>query len=49
MGVKGQMWSILHDRNIETSSAIVVNQTQSKWFPVQQEVRQGSVLSTFSI
>lgn len=49
MGIKGQMWSILHDRNIETSSAIVVNQTQTRWFAVQQGVRQGSVLSTFSI
>lgn len=47
MGIKGQLWSILHDCNMDTSSAIVVNQTQSSWFPVQQGVRQGGVLSTF--
>jgi hypothetical protein len=30
-----------------TSSAIIVNQTQSRWFSVDQGVRQGGMLSTF--
>lgn len=50
MGIKGQLWSILHDCNMDTSSAIVVNQTQSRWFPVQQGIRQGGwVYRRFSI
>jgi hypothetical protein len=30
-----------------TESAVIVNQTKSRWFPVQQGVRQGGVLLTF--
>ena len=37
----------IDDCHVDTSSAIVVNQTQSRWFTVQQGVRQGGVLSTF--
>ena len=47
LGVKGKLWSLIDDCHVDTSSAIVVNQTQSRWFTVQQGVRQGGVLSTF--
>jgi hypothetical protein len=47
MGVKGSLWSIMDDCHTNTLIAIVVNQTQSNWFPVLQGVRQGGVLSSF--
>ncbi|KAK3096521.1 hypothetical protein FSP39_000985 [Pinctada imbricata] len=47
LGVKGKIWSIINDCHIDTRSAVVVNQTQSDWFPVLQGVRQGGVLSSF--
>lgn len=47
MGISGKLWSIINDCHTNTTSAIVVNQTQSDWFPVSQGVRQGGVLSTY--
>ena len=37
---------MIDDCHIDTKSSIVVNQVQSRWFDVQQGVRQGGVLST---
>ena len=42
-----KLWSLINQRHQNTLSSIVVNQTQSEWFPVNQGVRQGGVLSTF--
>ena len=39
--------SLINQCHQDTVSSIVVNQTQSEWFPVNQGVRQGGVLSTF--
>lgn len=47
LGVNGKCWSIINDCHINTSSSVVVNQTQSRWFNVLQGVRQGGVLSSF--
>ena len=47
LGIKGKLWSLIDDCHVDTSSAIVVKQTQSRWFTVKQDVRQGGVLSTF--
>lgn len=33
--------------HIYTKSAVIVNYQQSKWFPVEQGIRQGGVLSGF--
>ena len=42
-----KLWSLINQRHQNTQSSIVVNQTQSEWFPVNQGFRQGGVLSTF--
>ena len=47
LGIKGQIWKVIDDCHCNTKSAVIVNQTKSRWFPVQQGVRQGGVLSTF--
>lgn len=47
MGISWKLRSIINDCRTNTTSAIVVNQTQSDWFPVSQVVRQGGVLSTY--
>lgn len=47
LGIKGKLWSLINKCHQNTLSSIVVNQTRSEWFPVQQGVRQGGVLSTF--
>jgi hypothetical protein len=47
LGIKGKIWSLINDCHQGTSSAIIVNQTQSRWFSVDKGVRQGGVLSTF--
>lgn len=47
LGVNGKCWSIINDCHLNTSSSVVVNQTQSRWFNVLQGVRQGGVLSSF--
>ena len=39
--------SLINQCHQKTVSSFVVNQTQSEWFPVNQGVRQGGVLSTF--
>lgn len=45
LGVRGKIWKIINDFHVNTKSAVVVNQTQSSFFPVQEGVRQGGVLS----
>ena len=47
LGIKGQIWKVIDDCHCNTKSAVIVNQTKSRWFPVQQGVRQDGVLSTF--
>ncbi|KAK3100583.1 hypothetical protein FSP39_022163 [Pinctada imbricata] len=47
IGIEGKLWSLILDCHTDTTSAIIVNHTQSRWFPVGQGVRQGGVLSTF--
>lgn len=47
LGVTNKLWSLINDCHNNTSSSIVVNQTQSRWFNVLQGVRQGGVLSSF--
>ena len=47
LGITGKLWSVINQCHQNTVSSIVVNQTQSEWFPVNQGVRQGGVLSTF--
>ena len=46
LGVKGPLWSLINDSHTDTSSSVVVNYKQSRWFPVLQGVRQGGVTST---
>ena len=47
LGITGKVWSLIDDCHINTESCIIVNQTKSRWFMVNQGVRQGGVLSTF--
>ena len=47
LGIAGKMWTLIDDCHINIESCIVVNQTKSRWFGVNQGVRQGGVLSTF--
>ena len=47
LGITGKLWSLINQCHQDTVSSVVVNQTQSEWFPVNQGVRQGGVLSTF--
>ena len=47
LGINGKCWSIIDDCHTNTSSSVIVNQTQSRWFNVLQGVRQGGVLSSF--
>ena len=49
LGITGRAWTLIDDCHIDTKSSIVVNQVQSRWFDVQQGVRQGGVLSTFFV
>ena len=46
LGITGKLWSLINQCHQNTVSSIVVNQTQSEWFPVNQGVRQAGVLST---
>ncbi|KAK3089474.1 hypothetical protein FSP39_003903 [Pinctada imbricata] len=46
LGIQGKFWSIINECHTDTNSAIIVNQKQSRWFPVLQGVRQGGVLSS---
>ena len=46
LGVKGSLWSLICDSHTDTTSSVVVNYKQSRWFPVFQGVRQGGVIST---
>ena len=36
LGIKGQIWKVIDDCHCNTKSAVIVNQTKSRWFPVQQ-------------
>lgn len=47
LNIRGKIWNIIDDCHQNTESAVIVNQTKSRWFPVQQGVRQGGVLSSF--
>ena len=40
LGITGKMWTLIDDCHINTESCIVVNQTQSRQFWVNQGVRQ---------
>lgn len=46
-GVSGRLWTLIDDCQTDTSCSVVVNYTNSVWFPVSQGVRQGGILSTF--
>lgn len=45
LGVKGQVLKLINKCYTKTTSAIIVNQCQSRFFPVYEGVRQGGVLS----
>lgn len=47
IGIKGKLWMLIDDCHINTKSAVIVNYQQSEWFPVEQGIRQGGVLSGF--
>lgn len=47
LGVSGRLWTLIDDCHTSTSYSVVVNYTNSVWFPVSQGVRQGGILSTF--
>jgi hypothetical protein len=47
LGIRGKIWKIIDDCHYNTESAVIVNQIKSRWFPVQQGVRQGGLLSAF--
>ena len=45
LGVEGIIWNIINDCHVNTQSAVVVNQCQSKYFTASEGIRQRSVLS----
>lgn len=47
IGVTGKIWTLINNCHQHTTSSVIVNQIQSKWFNVNQGVRQGGVLFTF--
>ncbi|KAK3108810.1 hypothetical protein FSP39_016208 [Pinctada imbricata] len=47
IGIEGKLWSRILDCHTDTTSAIIVNHTQSRWFSVGQGVRQGGDYSLF--
>uniref|UniRef100_A0A8W8I6Z4 Reverse transcriptase domain-containing protein n=1 Tax=Magallana gigas TaxID=29159 RepID=A0A8W8I6Z4_MAGGI len=47
LGVSGRLWTLIDDCHTGTSCSVVVNYTNSVWFPVSQGVRLGGILSTF--
>lgn len=47
LGVSGRLWTLIDDCHTGTSCSVVVNYTNTVWFPVSQGVRQGGILSTF--
>lgn len=49
LGINGKLWSLINKCHLNTLSSIVVNQSRSELFPVQQGVRQGCVLSTYLV
>jgi hypothetical protein len=40
LGVEGRIWNIINDCHVNTQSAVVVNQCQSKYFTVSEGIRQ---------
>jgi len=40
LGIEGRIWNIINDCHVNTQSAVVVNQCQSKYFTVSEVVRQ---------
>lgn len=49
IGVTGKTWMLINNCHQNTASSIVVNQDHPEWFPVNQGVRQGGVLTHFCI
>ena len=47
LGIRGKVWRILLDMYNSLESCVSLNRKLSGWFPVEQGVRQWSVLSTF--
>jgi hypothetical protein len=47
LGLHGKILSLLDDCHIDNESTVIVNNQTSKWFPIEQGVRQGGVLSGF--
>jgi hypothetical protein len=45
--IRGKLWTLIDGCHIDTKSAVIVNYQQSDWFPVEQGIRQGGVLSGF--
>ena len=45
LGVEGRIWNNMNDCHVNTQSAEVVNQCQSKYFTVSEVAQQGDVLS----
>ena len=47
LGIKGPLLLIINQCHTDMKSAVLLNGITSSWFPVDQGVRQGGVLSTF--
>jgi hypothetical protein len=47
LGIGGKTFSLINKCYCNTASSVIINQTQSRWFSVQQGVWQGGILSTF--
>ena len=45
LGVEGRIWNIINDCHVNTKSAVVVIQCQSKYFTASEGIRQRGVLS----
>ena len=45
LGIDGRIWNIINDFHVNTQSALLVNQCQSKYFTVSEGVPQWGVLS----
>ena len=45
-GIQGKPWRLLKEAHVDMRSCVYLNGMQSKWFAVNQGVRQGGILST---